>query len=231
MIQKYKDMLNCSDIASNSQQSDLISPEKALRQLSEKRPAFHSESDFQHAFAWQLHLQHPNIELRLEYSHLVSGRPIHIDIIAKGNGLKIPIELKYKVKKQNFVAIDEEYALSYQGAHCQGRFDFLKDIARIEQFCSQVPSPYGYAIFLSNDSAYWNAPGKGKYIDIDFRLTHGRTAQGDLRWGSSATEGARQKRSENILLTGQHKLAWRNYWQDDEQKVIFKYLIVKVMRT
>ena len=37
-----------------------------LAGLSAKRPVFHSEADFQHAFAWEVHLLDPRIEVRLE---------------------------------------------------------------------------------------------------------------------------------------------------------------------
>lgn len=37
-----------------------------LNQLALKRPIFHSEADFQHTLAWEVHLSHPAAEVRLE---------------------------------------------------------------------------------------------------------------------------------------------------------------------
>lgn len=40
--------------------------DQLLRGLAERRPVFHSEADFQHAFAWEAHTLDPRIEVRLE---------------------------------------------------------------------------------------------------------------------------------------------------------------------
>ena len=36
--------------------------------LAKKRPIFHSEADFQHALAWEIHKTTSGCEIRLEYS-------------------------------------------------------------------------------------------------------------------------------------------------------------------
>jgi len=37
-----------------------------IRRLSQTRPIVHSEADFQHALAWQMHVENPNAVVRLE---------------------------------------------------------------------------------------------------------------------------------------------------------------------
>ena len=41
--------------------------------LARVRPLFHSEADFQHAFAWQLHSAHPDARIRLEIASATGG--------------------------------------------------------------------------------------------------------------------------------------------------------------
>jgi hypothetical protein len=38
-----------------------------LARLARNRPVFHSEADFQHALAWEIHSLHPTAKIRLEY--------------------------------------------------------------------------------------------------------------------------------------------------------------------
>jgi hypothetical protein len=37
-----------------------------MSRLSQTRPIFHSDADFQHALAWQIHVENPNAAVRLE---------------------------------------------------------------------------------------------------------------------------------------------------------------------
>ena len=53
--------------------------ESTLAGLSSSRPVFHSEADFQHALAWELHHAHPDVSVRLEYKPVASER-VYIDI-------------------------------------------------------------------------------------------------------------------------------------------------------
>jgi hypothetical protein len=43
-----------------------------LGALALKRPIFHSEADFQHAVAWEIHSRRPELSVRLEF------RPPHM---------------------------------------------------------------------------------------------------------------------------------------------------------
>ena len=46
-----------------------------------------------------------------------------------------------------------------------GRSDFCKDIQRLEDVVSVQSDIIGYAIFLTNDSAYWNESRKDQTVD------------------------------------------------------------------
>ena len=49
--------------------------------LSKSRPIFHSEADFQHALAWQIHERLPDCQVRLEYNPLPAQKKrMYLDI-------------------------------------------------------------------------------------------------------------------------------------------------------
>ena len=67
----------------------------ALAALSDERPVFHSEADFQHSLAWVIRGQHEDIEVRLERPVTRDGKRAHLDIwLFNADGPKV-IELKY----------------------------------------------------------------------------------------------------------------------------------------
>ena len=78
-----------------------------IKNLSEKRKIFHSEADFQFAFAWELQKELPQAEIRLEYCPAFA-KDMHIDIFVMEDGATYPIELKYKSKLFDDV-VDGEY--------------------------------------------------------------------------------------------------------------------------
>ena len=66
--------------------------------LSKSRPIFHSEADFQHAFAWQIHERLPDCQVRLEYNPLPAQKKrMYLDIWVQS--LKVATELKYPTRK------------------------------------------------------------------------------------------------------------------------------------
>jgi hypothetical protein len=64
----------------------------ALSALAARRPVFHSESDFQHALAWQIQLASPQAQIRLETR---PRRGVHLDLLVVLDGIRTAIELKY----------------------------------------------------------------------------------------------------------------------------------------
>lgn len=161
-----------------------------LSELSKARPVFHSEADFQHALAWQIKLQKPNVKVRLEYPLSIEQElDEDLDILISDNQCNTAIELKYKTSPF-FAPLDSEiFHLKGQGAQDQGRYDFLKDISRLERYVSKTPKANGYAIFLSNDSSYWRPPRDKVTVCDEFRLTEGKTILGALSWGKNAGKG------------------------------------------
>jgi len=188
---------------------------KVLSCLRKKRSIFHSEADFQHAFAWKIHEMLPFAGVRLEKPVLVGRRSLHIDVWVDYKDVILAVELKYKTRRLT-VNIGkgkyrEKYSLKNQGGQVIGRYDFLKDTQRLEQVVAKYQNSIGYAVLLTNDSAYWKGPGKRKTVDADFRLHHGRVVEGVLGWGEGAAIGARRGRKQPLKLRGTYQLHWSNY--------------------
>jgi hypothetical protein len=123
--------------------------ETTLRRLAAGRPLFQSEADFQHALAWQLHLDHPAARVRLETRPL-PGRPLRLDLHIVVAEHRVAMELKY-LTKQLAVTIDgETFDLRDHGADDQGRYDVVKDVARLEVLTDGGVAGTGYALLLTN---------------------------------------------------------------------------------
>lgn len=73
---------------------------KVLESLAIKRPLFHSEADFQHALAWEIHQQLPDHSIRLELKPPHINDRFYIDLwVANKESAFVAIELKYKTRK------------------------------------------------------------------------------------------------------------------------------------
>jgi hypothetical protein len=178
-----------------------------LKRLADKRPIYHNEADFQHSLAWELHLEYPDSKLRLEYP---VGEPRkYIDIYLVEQGVRYFLELKYKTRRFNLTWNDEQYLLKNQGAQDLGRYDFIKDVVRLEGLKDSRSK--GYAIFLTNDSSYYGQPQRNNTAYHEFRLTDRRRLNGILGWGPTATSGTTKGRKEPLEVEGIYSLNWRNF--------------------
>ena len=157
-------------------------PIRILTTLSQKRAVFHSESDLQHAFAWELQRSHPEAEIRLEVPVRAKSASIYLDLLARFPSHEIAIELKYKTRKMEIQLGEELYSLKSHAAQDLGRYDFFKDITRIEAFSRLSSNKQGVAIFLTNDSAYWKAPTSTEHGYSAFAMSHERDVEGVLEW-------------------------------------------------
>ena len=123
---------------------------KILNTLSRTRPVFHSEADFQHSLAWEIHRQYPKTIIRLEYPKSSEKRQ-YIDLWIKTGKQVYVIELKYKTKKTHINFNKEDFYLLDQGAQDVGRYDFIKDIVRVESFVNHYNNSTGWVVLLTND--------------------------------------------------------------------------------
>ena len=200
-----------------------------LNELSKKRPVFHSEADFQHALAWTIHEKYSGLNIRLEKRVILNSEEIYFDIFAFNDSKTVAIEVKYKTKNLDTTVNNEGFNLKNQGAQDQGRYDFIKDISRLEKVLETYRDDVGFAIFLTNDESYWKTPTRDvNTVDKDFRIHEGVPIRGTLSWKEETSEGTMSGRSESLILKGKYMLNWNDYSDVEKQNGKFRYSLVKI---
>lgn len=183
-----------------------------MQSLSLKRPVFHSEADFQHAFAWEIQNRFPEAKIRLEQKFNANGGK-YVDVVVAIEDLKLAIELKYKTRKASIEVGGERFELTDQSAQDIGRFDFYNDIRRLEMITEVYAGWHGLSIFLTNDSSYWCKLQNPEVGYADFSMEEGRSVKGNLCWGHRAGPGTRKGRDFTHELCGEHLITWHDYSQ------------------
>jgi len=186
-------------------------PIEVLKTLAARRPIFHSEADFQHALAWIIHEQHPNFKVRLEYRPSKLKQKTYVDIWLEHAGTICAIELKYKTRRLQVTVGEEPFDLLDQSAQDIARYDFCKDIGRIEALASAYPGLTGFAVLLTNDRGYWRKSGRDGNVDSAFRLHEAAKLSGRLEWAGHASAGTTKGRTDAICLVGEYSLNWMTY--------------------
>jgi len=188
-----------------------LEPDRIMEALTRSRPLFHSEADFQHAFAWELHRSAPECDVRLEVPVRTTAVAIHLDLLVRSPFEQVAFELKYKTRALLTSIDGEDFVLTNQAAQDIGRYDFFKDLSRVETFSRAAPRRRGYAIFLTNDSAYWKPPSTPEHGYAGFAMNDGRHVSGTLSWGARTSEGTRRGREPEIAIRGHYLLRWKMY--------------------
>lgn len=201
-----------------------------LADLTKQRKLFHSEADFQHALAWQIHKALPdNSPIRLEAPMPAGHRTLHVDIWLPLE--KTAIELKYATRSLALEHGGEAFTLRDHRAQNQRRYDFLLDIHRLELLRRSIPDlcKAGHAVLLTNDPSYWNPPRRPAPTDYAFRVHEGREISGKMTWTDKASEGMKKGRESPIRLEGPYRLRWQDYSVfPGEKRGLFRYLAVSV---
>lgn len=179
-----------------------------LQALSQRRPVFHSEADFQHELAMLLR-ERSGAELRLERPFYRGGEAINLDLLLLQGTERVGIELKYWKRGQTLKVRGEEFVLKNQAAQDISRYDLWWDVSRLERLRSFGLITRGYAVALASDPGYWRE-GRTDTVDRAFRLHQGRVVSGTLAW-SGAGQGTMRGREEPIPLKGRYSLDWRFY--------------------
>lgn len=198
-----------------------------LTRLAQRRPLFHSEADFQHELAWQLQSQGLVDKVRLELPVHTDKGVMNLDLLAVRGKERVAIELKYWKRALNLTLPDgERFALKNQGAHDISRYDFWKDVWRIETMIDEGQVDAGFALTLTNDPGYWR-PGRGGTIDAAFRLHPERAeVSGALAWEKHAGIGTTRGRPD-LHIRSSYQLSWHDYSLPDPQHP-FRYMMLAV---
>lgn len=164
--------------------------------------------------------------------NVIVNRPFganKVDIWAEKGGAYLAIEVRYKTALLQTVYRERDLHLKNQGAHDISRYDFVRDIEKLERVIRARPDVTGYALLITNDPLYWKHPRKQESVDKDFHLYEGRLLTGTCKWGELASAGTTAGREETIHLSGAYPLSWQPYLELGTGKnEIFQYLIVEV---
>jgi hypothetical protein len=194
---------------------------KILSDLAIRRPVFHSEADFQHELAWEIHSKYAGqgVQLRLEYPLAKVGT---IDIWVLMDGRTYAIELKYKKERFHGDVGGEPFSFNTDKAHPLSRYDGFLDMVRVERACT-LGANCGYALFLTNDSLYWRREAtKGSR---SFSLHDGREiTPGILSWPKTALKFIKA-RPAPIQIQRKTRLEWHPYSQISSLETEFRYLV------
>ncbi|WFE40678.1 hypothetical protein [Micromonospora sp. WMMD998] len=196
-----------------------------MAELRAERSLFHSEADFQHAFAWTVRRLDAGLRVRLEVR---PEQDEHLDLLCHGPAGRTAIEFKYFTARFNGVDphTDEEYALRSHAAADVARRNFVFDIERLERFVRSGPArTNGLALLLTNAHGLWQAPTVDRPTrDREFRLHEGRRLAGILRWGVDGRYFPPNRRH----LTGDYRLGWRDFTELPGRNGRFRWLAVPV---
>ena len=196
------------------------------------RRIFHSEADFQHAFAWQIHEKMPDWKIRLEFNpYPRNKKKMFLDIYIPTE--KIAIELKYFTRELDTEDDGEHFVLHKHSAQDQRRYDFLRDVQRLEELIRDERQSVraGFALLLTNDPSYWSPARKEETVDAAFRIHNGKELKrGKLVWTGDPSQGTTKGRTEAIELRGSYSLRWQHYSQLEGKGPYgeFRYLMVPV---
>jgi hypothetical protein len=207
----------------------LMDLSRILVALAKDRPIFHSEADFQHALAWCIHEQLPAVDVRLEYRPSKLSEKTYVDIWVRDAKATCAIELKYKTRKLSVTVNEEPFMLLNQSAQDQARYDFCRDIARLERLQKAYEGLVGFAVFLTNDPSYWRESRRDRTVDGAFRVHENANLEGQLAWAGHASDGTMNGRTGAICLSGSYGMTWLPYSMcDDSRNNEFRMLIAKV---
>jgi hypothetical protein len=198
-----------------------------------QRKVYRSEAHFQEVMALEVRRRLPNATASLERFIDAKGETLRVDLSVEMPGSGLAVELKYKTKELRVEDEGELYQIKSHLAPDQGRYDFIKDVCRLESIAAKHSSWEGYAILLTNDSAYWRPPiSKRPTNDADFRLHEDRLLCGDLLWGENASPGTKSNgRDKPLQLRGVYWLRWSDYASPSGgRNGQFRYLAVHVSK-
>ena len=117
-----------------------------------------------------------------------------------------------------------------QSAQDSARYDFIRDITRLESITQSgiYPIEEAYAIFLTNDPLYWEPSNGSDTLDHDFRIHAGTKIHGKMNWKPGASKGTIKSREKELTVCGTYDIEWRSYKPHED--CLFKYTMVEIKK-
>ena len=206
-----------------------------LMELAVQRPVFQNEMDFQFSFAWQIKMKFPNWNIRFEKNLTDSeDEKRRIDLWIEGENT-YAIELKYPTQELFHEVNNEIFKLRNQSAVDYARYDFLKDIQRMEEVVGNNTDVKGYAILITNDMSIELPPTKDDVADFQFRIHEGKVINNEeLDWIRKEGGQSFGDMENPIKLRGTYKFNWKDYSELKNKNNLpvtngkFRYLFVEI---
>ena len=148
-----------------------------------------------------------------------NNQDMRIDIVVQRGSEFVPIELKYKTKliiEDTFERFGKTIVgaqlVKDQSAQDLGRYDFWRDVRRLELLCKKFDKVRnGIAVFLTNDTAYYQKPKekkKGKVPNCNqFYLTGNN---GKSRKWENGTEKKYKPGRPKFCLDNVYDIKWES---------------------
>ena len=201
-----------------------------MAQLAKNRPVFHSEADFQHAFAWAMREAYPRLQARLEIELTVRE---HLDLLLTDIDTHERTAVEFKYPRAAWSGDDrgEEFNLKSHGATDLIGYDTLKDVQRLESLVDAGTAQNGLLLLLTNEPAYWATPKSTMTSNFDaFRIHDGVTVSGTHDWGPRTGHGTKKSREKPIALRGTYHIRWHDYSDLGGSKGRFRWFDLEVRR-
>ena len=201
------------------------------------RPIFHNEADFQQQLVRLLHGSDrvKNRPIFSEYPLLYGeNKNRSVDIWFEEKG--VAIELKYHTEDLQTKWFGECFQLIKQSKGPQLRYDFMKDVEKLEEITDRLQgAELGFAILLTNDRLIWDPSKKATVVDPDFRLhecdekKRCRQMEGTLKWACHSMQLKKGPRKSPICLSkGPYQPKWKPYSDLKMPNGEFRYLAFQV---
>jgi len=180
-----------------------------------------NERDFQMHLATSLrksgHYDDVDVEYYVPVNELdgytkIWDTELRMDVLVRKNQEFLPIELKYKTKavRKRILRFGEPIAeevevMKNQGAQDLGKYDFWKDVRRIEIVRKRFKAiKNGLAVFVTNDPAYLKA-GRNTSNHVQFSMTEGAHSK-EKHWLDK--ESTCCKTHPNFEVEKEYSLQW-----------------------
>jgi len=158
----------------------------------------------------------PKVELGPGY---VWDSELRLDIVVRCSDKYVPVELKYKTRTlrrtpERFGEILRTTVeiTKKQGAQDLGRYDFWKDVRRLELVGQRFENVVGgVAVFLTNEPSYLTGP-KPTSNNIRFAMTPGKHGP-ERSWQHPS---ALTKKYPAFTLNRSYEIKWTEYRIDDD---------------
>jgi hypothetical protein len=200
----------------------MIEIDLVMQELGASSPVFTSEWDFQKKLVKAVERRLPDARFECPCRF----ERIRIDLGIYLGGSTAVIELKYKTRKFDVILDGKHFALKNTSVRPEARYDFVKDIKRLERYVRCEAGSVGWAIILTNDHLLWELGSGG--ISEEFCIADGLRMSGTCKWKDGCAAGRHHPRQDNLNLAGTYNLRWAEYSDLPGKCGRFRYLAVKI---